>query len=93
MSEQCDFGLIGLILVVRLMPKLLAGDPGLLATEPGQRWYKALTSGDKALMFDTAMEIVASLQQEEPPLAADKVTRDAWDRYTALADEYNELGL
>jgi hypothetical protein len=75
-----------------LMPKLLAGDPGLLATDPGQRWYTALRSGDKAKMFDTAMEIVASLQQPEPPFDASNLVRDSWREYTALADRYNEPG-
>lgn len=31
-----------------LMPWLLDGDPNLLATEQGERWYDALKSGDKS---------------------------------------------
>ena len=50
-----------------LMPQLLKGDPGLLATEQGKRWYDELRSGDKDRIFATAMEIVGSLQQPEPP--------------------------
>jgi hypothetical protein len=75
-----------------LMPQLLKGDPGILATKEGKRWYTELTSGDKARIFTTAMEIVASLQQPDPPFKSDKLVRDAWKRYTALADRYNEPG-
>ena len=46
-----------------LMPRLLNGDPNLLATEQGKSWYDALKSGDKKKMFATAMEIVAFLQK------------------------------
>ena len=75
-----------------LMPKLLAGDPGILATEQGARWYKELKSGDRDRIFNSAMEIVASLQRPEPPFKNDQVVRDAWREYTALADRYNEPG-
>ena len=75
-----------------LMPKLLAGDPDILATEKGKRWYDMLMSGDRETIFATAMEIVASLQQPDPPLESDAIVRDAWKEYTALADRYNEPG-
>ena len=61
-----------------LMPQLLAGDPDILATEEGKRWYDALTSGDKEKMFATAMEIVGWLQKPDPPFKNDAVVRDAW---------------
>lgn len=75
-----------------LMPYLLKGDPGLLATPEGKRWYDALKSGKKDVMFSTAMEIVASLSKPDPPFKADKLVRDAWRNYTALADRYNDPG-
>jgi len=75
-----------------LMPKLLAGDPGILGTEEGKRWYKELRSGDRDRIFNTAMEIVASLQRPDPPFKSDALVRDAWREYTALADRYNEPG-
>jgi len=46
-----------------LMPQLLSGDPGVLATEFGRRWYDELTSGDDDRVFATAMEIIASFQK------------------------------
>ena len=75
-----------------LMPQLLKGDPSILATEKGKRWYDMLKSGDNDKKFAAAMEIVASLQQQEPPITSDKLVRDSWRAYTALADKYNEPG-
>jgi hypothetical protein len=75
-----------------LMPQLLTGDPGILATEEGKRWYDALMSGEKEKIFATAMEIVASLQKPDPPFKSDALVRDAWREYTALADRYNDPG-
>ena len=75
-----------------LMPQLLAGDPDILATEQGRRWHDMLKTGDKEAMFNTAMEIVASLQKPDPPFESTDIVRDAWKDYTALADKYNEPG-
>jgi hypothetical protein len=75
-----------------LMPQLLAGDPDILATEQGRRWHDMLKSGDKEVIFNTAMEIVASLQKPDPPFESAEIVRDAWRDYTALADKYNEPG-
>jgi hypothetical protein len=75
-----------------LMPALLKGDPEVLASETGRRWYDELQSGDNDRVFATAMEIVASLSKPTPPMASDRVVRDAWQDYTALADRYNEPG-
>ncbi len=75
-----------------LMPQLLSGDPEILANEKGKRWYEALTSGDSAKAFETAMEIVDSLSKKEPPIKSDKAVKNAWHAYAALADKYNEPG-
>lgn len=75
-----------------LMPQLLSGDPEILATETGRKWYKELTSGDSDRIFATAMEIVASLAKKDPPIKSDKAVRNAWNAYTELADRYNEPG-
>ncbi|MHA3980400.1 DUF3604 domain-containing protein [Halovulum sp. GXIMD14794] len=76
-----------------LMPQLLAGDAQVLSTEQGRAWYEALTSGDPQLAFDTAMEIVASLSDEEPPIDNPKAIKHAWESYAALAERYNEPGV
>jgi len=75
-----------------LMPRLLAGDPDIMSSEIGKRWYGELQSGDRDRIFATAMEIVASLSKKDPPIASDKLVRSAWHAYTKLADRYNEPG-
>lgn len=75
-----------------LMPQLLGGDPDILATTQGKRWYDMLKTGEMDTMFAAAMEIVASLQKPDPPFESSDVVRDAWRDYTALADKYNEPG-
>jgi len=75
-----------------LMPQLLSGDPEVLSTEIGRKWYTALTSGNQDTVFATAMEIVASLSGKVAPIKSDKAVRNAWQAYTALADRYNEPG-
>jgi len=75
-----------------LMPNLLAGDPGILASETGRRWYDQLMTGDVDTIFDTAMEIVASLQKPDPPIESAGLVKEAWRNYTALADRYNDPG-
>ena len=75
-----------------LMPQLLGGDPEILSTKTGRKWYNALTSGNKDTIFDTAMEIVGTLSGDTPPIASDKSVRHAWRTYTALADKYNQPG-
>jgi len=75
-----------------LMPQLLAGDPELLTSDIGKRWYGELQSGDGDRIFTTAMEIVASLQKKDPPIESEKLVRSAWHAYTELADRYNEPG-
>jgi hypothetical protein len=75
-----------------LMPQLLSGDPEILSTEIGRKWYDSLTSGDYDRSFATAMEIVASLSGKVPPIKNDKAVRNAWQAYTALADKYNDPG-
>ncbi|MBL8201620.1 MAG: DUF3604 domain-containing protein [Chromatiales bacterium] len=75
-----------------LMPQLLSGDPEVLSTEAGKKWFGELTSGDNDRIFKTAMEIVASLSGDVPPINNKKAVRNAWQAYTTLADRYNEPG-
>lgn len=75
-----------------LMPQLLAGDQEILSTEQGKSWYDALTSGDNDIVFNTAMEIVASLSTDTPPIDNPKAIKKAWQHYTALAEQYNDPG-
>ena len=74
------------------MPQLLKGDPEILASEKGRRWYDMMSGGERDQIFAAAMEIVASLSKPDPPIKSDKVVRAAWQDYTTLADRYNEPG-
>lgn len=76
-----------------LMPQLLGGDPDILATDLGKDWYDRLNSGDDTIVFNTAMEIVASLSGDVVPIDSPKAIKNAWRDYTALADHYNEPGV
>ncbi len=75
-----------------IMPYLLAGDECATSSPEGQRWYEMLTSGDEDLAFQAAMEIVASLSDDEPPIDCPQLIQAAWQDYTALADQFNEPG-
>ena len=75
-----------------LMPQLLKGNPEILAQETGKRWYDMLNGGDRDQVFKAAMDIVATLSEDKTPIESEKIVRDAWRSYTALADQYNEPG-
>ena len=75
-----------------LMPQLLSGDPEILSTETGRKWYGELKSGDFDRVFATAMEIIGTLSHKDAPIKNDRAVRNAWNAYTALADRYNEPG-
>jgi hypothetical protein len=75
-----------------LMPQLLKGDPEIISSPMGKRWYGELRSGDRDRIFDTAMEIVESLSKKDPPIDSTRATKKAWREYIALADRYNDPG-
>jgi hypothetical protein len=75
-----------------LMPQLLSGDPEVLANETGRSWHNRLTGGDFNTIFATAMEIIGTLKDDEPPIKSESLVRKAWHAYTALADRYNDPG-
>lgn len=76
-----------------LMPQLLGGDAQILSSPIGKEWYENLTAGDPQIAFETAMEIVASLSGDVPPIDNPKAVKHAWENYTALADQFNEPGV
>lgn len=75
-----------------LMPQLLSGDPEILSSPVGRKWYASLMSGDFDKIFATAMEIVGSLSGDVPPIKNETAVRNAWQAYTALAEKYNDPG-
>jgi uncharacterized protein DUF3604 len=74
-----------------LMPQLLNGDPDILATEAGRRWFDGLRKGGDAA-FNTAWEIIKTLDDEKAPIESPQAVRSAWQTFTAVADKYNEPG-
>ena len=61
-----------------LMPQLLSGDPEVLSTATGKKWFEQLKSGNHDRIFATAMEIVGSLSGDAPPIKSEKAVRNAW---------------
>jgi hypothetical protein len=75
-----------------LTPQLLRGDPEILSSPRGKAWYDALTSGDEEIVFATAMEIIGTLSDDVAPIDNPKAIKNAWQKYTALAEQYNDPG-
>jgi hypothetical protein len=74
-----------------LMPQLLKGDPDILATEAGRRWFDGLRKGGDTA-FNTAWDIIKTLDDEKTPIDSPQAIRSAWQAFTAIADKYNEPG-
>ncbi len=74
-----------------LMPQLVKGDPAILATTPGRRWYEAVKKGGDA-GFGAAMEIIATLDDPKPPIESGDAVRSAWEANNAAAEKYNDPG-
>jgi uncharacterized protein DUF3604 len=74
-----------------LMPQLLKGDPEILSTDKGRRWFDMLRQGGDAA-FAGMWEIIQSLDGREAPIKNPQAIRSAWQAYTTLADRYNESG-
>jgi hypothetical protein len=75
-------------------PKLLAGDPAILADPTGRRWYDMINSGKGA---DAAMEIIqifsgGKLSKALLFLPGSAPYRSAWQEIIAAAEEANEPG-
>jgi hypothetical protein len=75
-------------------PKLLAGDPMVLADPTGRKWYDMIQSGKGA---DAAIEMIVGFSQGTFPkalLLAPGVPayRSAWQEIIAAAEEANEPG-
>ncbi|HVO50336.1 MAG TPA: DUF3604 domain-containing protein [Thermoanaerobaculia bacterium] len=74
-------------------PQLMGGDPALLATEQGRRWYDQIKGGKGG---DAAMDIIVSFSNgkmpkgfPEPGTAA---YRNAWMETIKAAEAYNDPG-
>ena len=74
-------------------PQLMSGDPALLATPQGRKWYDEINSGKGA---QAAVDIVTSFGRGQMPkgfpLPGTPAYRSAWQEAIKAADESNEPG-
>jgi hypothetical protein len=75
-------------------PKLLAGDPAMLADPTGRRWYDLIQAGKGG---EAAIEIIVAFSQGKFPKAPESAPgtpayRTAWRETIAAAEEANEPG-
>lgn len=74
-------------------PMLMSGDPVLLATSQGRKWYDLIKSGHGA---EAAMDIIQSFGKGKLPkgfpLPGTKAYRSAWQEIIKAADAYNDPG-
>jgi len=74
-------------------PLLMSGDPGLLATEQGRRWYDQIKGGQGAT---AALDIIVSFGQgnlpEGFPLPGTVAYRSAWEKVIEAAETHNDPG-
>jgi hypothetical protein len=74
-------------------PQLMGGDPGLLATPQGRKWYDEISSGKGA---QAAIDIITSFGKGQLPKGfptpGTPAYRSAWRETIKAADEANEPG-
>ena len=74
-------------------PLLMSGDPALLATEQGKRWYEQIKGGKGA---EAAVDIIISFGKgqlpEGFPLPGTRAYRGAWQETIKAAEEANDPG-
>jgi uncharacterized protein DUF3604 len=74
-----------------LMPQLLKGDPDILATEKGRKWFDLMRKGNEGA-FEAISDIVQSLGAKQAPIDNPQAIRSAWQANNATAEKYNEPG-
>ena len=74
-------------------PQLMGGDPGLLATPQGRKWYDQIQSGQGAV---AAVDIITSFGKGELPkgfpVPGTSAFRSAWQETIKAADSANDPG-
>ncbi|MDZ7589370.1 MAG: DUF3604 domain-containing protein [Rubrivivax sp.] len=74
-------------------PQLMSGDPTLLATPQGRKWYDQIRGGQGA---EAAMDIIVSFGQDKMPngfpLPGTSSYRNAWLETIKAAEAYNDPG-
>ncbi len=74
-------------------PQLMSGDPDLLATPQGRKWYDQIKSGHGA---EAAIDIIVSFSNNKLPkgfpFPGTGAYRSAWQEVIAAADAFNDPG-
>jgi len=74
-------------------PQLMGGDPDLLATPQGRKWYDQIKGGQGG---EAAMDIIASFSSNKMPRGfptpGTSSYRNAWQQTIKAAETYNEPG-
>ncbi|SEB18909.1 DUF3604 domain-containing protein [Variovorax sp. YR216] len=74
-------------------PQLMSGDPELLATPQGRKWYDQIKGGQGA---DAALDIIGSFGRGQMPKGfptpGTPAYRNAWQQTIKAAEAYNEPG-
>ena len=74
-------------------PQLMSGDPELLATEQGKRWYEQIRGGKGAeAAWDIIQSFSAGKMPKGFPLPGTKPYRSAWQEVIKSAEAYNDPG-
>ncbi len=74
---------------IGLADMLRTSDPALLADPIGKRWNDMFHAGEGYGLF---MEILGSAIKREEKIKNPQVKRSIWERFTKIADRYNEPG-
>jgi hypothetical protein len=74
-------------------PQLIGGDPDLLATPQGRKWYDQIKSGQGA---EAAIDIIVSFSNNKMPkgfpVPGTRAYRSAWQETIAAAEAFNDPG-
>jgi hypothetical protein len=74
-------------------PQLLSGDPELLGTPQGRKWYDLVKAGKGAeAAFDIIQSFSANKMPKGFPVPGTKAYRSAWQETIKAADGYNDPG-
>ncbi len=74
-------------------PQLMSGDPELLATPQGRKWYDLINEGKGAeAAFDIIQSFSANKMPKGFPVPGTKAYRSAWQEVIKAADAYNQPG-
>ncbi|WP_224489222.1 DUF3604 domain-containing protein [Robertkochia flava] len=73
-----------------LAPFLNEGDPTVLATEQGKKWYDMMQAGNG---YDAFIEWVAMMNDGEDLIDNPDMQRTAWEQIIGFAEQYNNPGV